>query len=179
MSEEPKFRRPKIKRMSLEERYDRGMDYFEMMHMISIYTHRKNGTLEDWVDDTMEAYSGSLPRFLGPMVTQFTKLAPNMALKKTFESVYNLDQQHHELEEFEFTEPKDGTIICRWNNCARLVRQKKLVAMLGWEGLYDRITCDVEKMHLTHPRHPGNQMGFHPTKIIWTETGCEWHYVKE
>jgi hypothetical protein len=179
MSNEPEFKMPNIKRMSLEERYDRVNDYSEMMHIVSIYTHRKNGTLEDWVADCMEAYSASIPRFLGPMVKTITKLAPNLALKKTFDGVFNLDQQHHDLEEFEYTEPKNGTIICRWNNCARFKRHKKIVKMLGWEGLYDRMTCDVEKMHLTHPRHPAIQMGFIPTDIIWTDTGCEWHYKKE
>jgi len=177
MTEKVKMMKPKIKRLSMEERYDRACDFFEMDHLISLHTHKKNGTLQAWVDDTVEAYGASVPRFLGPMVKQFTKLAPNMALKKTFEQVFMLDQQHHELEEFSFSEPKDGTIVVRWDNCARYKRHKKLIKMLGYD-YDDRIVCEVEKMHLTHPKHPGCQMGFIPTKIEWTEDGCQWHYKK-
>ena len=172
-----KMFKPNIKRMSLEEKYDRCCDFFEMDHMISYYTHKRLGTVQEWVNDTVEAYGHSVPRFLGPVVKTITNLAPNLALKKTFDAVFNLDQQHHDYDEFSYSEPKNGEVIVRWTGCARFKRHKKLIKMLGYD-MDDREICEVEKMHLTHPRHPGCQMGFVPTKVVWTEDGCEWFYKK-
>ena len=177
MAEKVKMKKPDIKALSIEEKYDRACDFFEMDHLISIYTHTRLGTLQEWVNDTVEAYNHSVPRFLGPMVKAVTKLAPNLALKKTFEQDFILDQQHHDISEFEFSEPKDGQIVVRWNHCARFVRHKKWIKALGYD-LGDRAVCEVEKMHLTNPNHPACRMGFIPTKIEWTEDGCEWTYKK-
>ena len=45
--------KPATKAMSLEEKYDRCCDFFEMDHMISYYTHKRLGTVKEWVDDTV------------------------------------------------------------------------------------------------------------------------------
>ena len=88
-----------------------------MDHMISYYTHKRLGTVKEWVNDTVAAYNKSVPRFLGPVVKAVTKLAPNIALRKCFDAVFNLDQQHHDISEFEYSEPKGGEIVVRWKNC--------------------------------------------------------------
>jgi len=94
---EVKMYQPNIKAMSLEEKYDRALDFFEMDHMISYYTHKRQGTVQEWVNDTVDAYNKSVPRFLGPIFKTFAVLAPNLALRKCFDAVFNLDQQHHDL----------------------------------------------------------------------------------
>ena len=156
---EVKMRPPDLKAMSIEEKYDRLCDFFEMDHMISYYTHKRLGTVKEWVDDTVAAYNHSVPRFLGPIAKAMTKLAPNLALKKVFDSVFNLDQQCHDISEYEYSEPKDGEIVVRWKDCARYKRHKKWIKQLGYD-FDDRELCEVEKMHLTHPNHPGCRMGF-------------------
>jgi hypothetical protein len=173
-----KMHPPNTKAMSLEEKYDRCCDFFEMDHMISYYTHKRLGTVKEWVDDTVAAYNKSVPRFLGPVAKAVTKLAPNLALKKCFDNVFNLDQQHHDISEFEYSEPEKGEIVVRWKNCARLKRHKKWIKQLGYD-FDDREICEVEKMHLTHPNHPGCRMGFVPTEIVWEEGGCVWTYKKQ
>jgi len=172
-----KMYKPNTKEMSLEEKYERALDFFEMDHLISYYTHKRLGTVKEWVDDTVEAYNHSVPRFLGPVIKTLTKLAPNLALRKCFDAVFNLDQQHHDISEFEYSEPKDGEIVVRWKNCARFKRHKKWIKQLGYD-MDDREICEVEKMHLTHPNHPGCRMGFVPTEIVWEEGGCVWTYKK-
>ncbi|MCX5887143.1 MAG: hypothetical protein NT096_14740 [Proteobacteria bacterium] len=49
-----KMRKPDIKAMSIEEKYERALDFFEMDHMISYYTHKRLGTVKEWVNDTVE-----------------------------------------------------------------------------------------------------------------------------
>jgi hypothetical protein len=175
---EVKMQKPNTKPMSLEEKYDRCCDFFEMDHMISYYTHKRLGTVQEWVNDTVAAYNHSVPRFLGPIAKAVTKLAPNLALKKCFDAVFNLDQQHHDISEFEYSEPEHGEIVVRWKNCARLKRHKKWIKQLGYD-FDDREICEVEKMHLTHPDHPGCRMGFIPTEIVWEEGGCCWTYKRK
>jgi len=145
--------------------------------MISYYTHKRLGTVKEWVEDTVAAYNKSVPRFLGPMVRTVTKFAPNIALRKCFDGVFKLDQQHHDISEFEYSEPKDGIMLARWKNCERFKRHKKWIKQLGYD-MDDREICEVEKMHLTHPNHPGCRMGFVPIEIVWEEGGCCWTYKK-
>jgi hypothetical protein len=64
---EVEMHKPNTKEMSLEEKYERCCDFFEMDHMISYYTHKRLGTVKEWVDDTVEAYNKSVPSFLGPV----------------------------------------------------------------------------------------------------------------
>jgi hypothetical protein len=58
-----------------------------------------------------------------------------------------------------------------------LKRHKKWIKQLGYD-FDDREICEVEKMHLTHPNHPGCRMGFIATEIVWEEGGCCWTYKK-
>jgi len=168
-------RPPDIEEMSLEEKYDRAVDFFEMDHLISYYTHKRLGTVKAWVDDTVEAYNRAVPRFLDPFFATFAKLAPNLALKKCFDAVFNLDQQLHDISEFEYSEPKDGEIVVRFKDCARLKKQKKWIKELGYD-IDDREICELEKMHVTHPDHPGCRMGFIPVDVEWEGEGCVWTY---
>jgi len=175
---EIEMRPPDIKEMSLEEKYDRALDFFEMDHMISYYTHKRLGTVKEWVDDMAEAFNRAVPRFLGPLFETLVKVAPNLALKKCFDAVFNLDQQHHDISEFEYSEPKDGEIVVRFKDCARLKRHKKWIKELGYD-FDDREICELEKMHMTHPNHPGCRMGFIPIEVEWEEGGCVWTYRKK
>jgi hypothetical protein len=45
--------RPNIQDMSIEEKWDRLHDFFTMDHAISYQTHKRMGTVQEWVDDTV------------------------------------------------------------------------------------------------------------------------------
>ena len=47
---------PKLDPMTAEEKWDRLHDFFTMDHAISYKTHKRMGTVQAWVDDTVEAY---------------------------------------------------------------------------------------------------------------------------
>jgi hypothetical protein len=79
--------RPKLKDMLIEEKWDRAHDFFTLDHAISYKTHKRLGTVQDWVDDTVEAYGKMMGTFMGPLAALMgkaaMKLAPNMVLKQT------------------------------------------------------------------------------------------------
>ncbi|RMF92336.1 MAG: hypothetical protein D6734_12510 [Candidatus Schekmanbacteria bacterium] len=169
------MKKPDIKEMPIEEKWDRLHDFFTMDHAISYKTHKRLGTVQEWVDDTVEAYRYMAPRFIGPMARIVGKLAPNKSLKEAIKRVLYNDQMMHGPGEYEVSEPENGEITVRFKNCLRLKKQREIVkkANLGFDG---REICEVEKMHLTHPRHPTTEMGCIPIKIEWEETGCVWTF---
>ena len=71
-----------VKEMSLEEKYDRALDYFTMDHAISYITHKENGTLDKWVDATIEAYRKAAPRFMAPLAKSWGRLPPAFLLSR-------------------------------------------------------------------------------------------------
>ena len=118
-------------------------------------------------------------RFMGPLAALMgstaAKLAPNMVLKQSINSVLFSDQMMHGPGEYEVSEPKDGEITVRFKNCLRLKKQIEIVKKcdLGFDG---REICEVEKLHLSHPRHPSMRMGIVPIEVTWEETGCVWTF---
>ena len=174
--------KPNIKEMPLEEKWDRLHDFFTMDHAISYKTHKRLGTVNEWVDDTVEAYRNMMPRFMGPLAKLMGgivgKLAPNISLKQALNHVLYSEQMMHDVSEFEISTPSDGEICIRFKNCNRLRRQREIVKKAGL-GFDPREICEVEKLHLTHPRHPTTEMGIIPTDIKWEETGCVWTFKRQ
>lgn len=170
---------PKLDEMTVEEKWDRLHDFFTMDHAISYKTHKRMGTVQAWVDDTVEAYGKMMGRFMGPLATLMGKaavrLSPNMVLRQAIYSVLYSDQMMHGAGEYEVSEVKEGMITVRFKNCLRLKKQREIARRceLGFDG---REICEVEKLHLTHPNHPSSKMGIIPTEVTWEETGCVWTF---
>lgn len=171
--------KPDLEEMSIEEKWDRVHDFFTLDHAISYKTHKRMGTVQEWVDDTVEAYGIMMGRFIGPLAAMMgkavVKLSPNATLKRAIYAVLYSDQMMHGPGEYEVSEPSDGEMTVRFKNCLRLKKQNEIAQKcdLGFEG---REICEVEKLHLTHPNHPSAKMGIIATKITWEEEGCVWTF---
>jgi hypothetical protein len=170
---------PQLKEMPIEEKWDRVHDFFTLDHAISYKTHKRLGTVQDWVDDTVEAYGKMMGRFMGPIAEVMgkaaTKLTPNMVLKQAIYAVLYSDQMMHRPGEHEVSEVENGEMTVRFKNCLRLEKQNEIAEKcdLDFEG---REICEVEKMHLTHPEHPSTKMGIVPAEVSWEEGGCVWTF---
>ena len=170
---------PDIKEMPIEEKWDRVHDFFTMDHAISYKTHKRMGTVDEWVDDTVDAYGKTVGRFMGPPAEMMgkagTRLAPNFVLKQAITNVLYNDQMMHGPGEYEVSEVRDGEITVRFKGCLRLRKQKEIVeqCQLDFDA---REICELEKMHLTHPRAPAARMGVVPTDVTWEEGGCVWTF---
>jgi hypothetical protein len=182
MVHHPTPNKPDIKDMSIEDKWDRVHDFFTMDHAISYHTHKRLGTVDEWVADTVEAYGHMMGRFMGPLAGLMSKaalkIAPNKVLKQAIQAVLYSDQMMHGPGEYEVSEPKDGEITVRFKNCLRLKKQNEIAKKcnLPFEG---REICEVEKLHLTHPNHPTTKMGVIPTDITWEEGGCVWTFKRQ
>jgi hypothetical protein len=165
--------------MSIEEKWDRLHDFFTMDHAVSYQTHKRLGTVQEWVDDTVEAYNKMMGRFMGPLAALMskaaTRLMPNLVLKQAIDGVLYSDQMMHRPGEYEVSEPVEGQITVRFVNCLRLEKQNEITRKcdLGFES---REICELEKLHLTHPNHPAAKMGIVPTEVTWEAGGCVWTF---
>jgi len=167
-----------VKEMALEEKYDRALDYFTMDHAISYITHKENGTLDKWVDATIEAYRKAAPRFMAPLAKIVGKIAPNLSLKQALKQVVCAEQQMHDISEFEVSMPEEGTICIRFSNCDRYRRQKETVKRMDLK-IEPRDICEVERLHHFHPRHPMQDAGVTPIDVKGEDTGCVWTFKRQ
>jgi len=118
---------PILDEMTDEEKWDRLYDFFTMDHAISYKTHKRMGTVQAWVDDTVEAYGKMVGRFMGPLATLMgraaARLTPNMVLKQAIYTVLYSDQMIHGAGEYEVSEATNGMITVRFKNYLRLKKQ--------------------------------------------------------
>ena len=161
---------PDIKQMPVEGKWDKVHDFFTIDHAISYRTHKRMGTVEEWVDDTVVACGKMMGRFMGPLAEMMgkavTRLAPNLVLKQAITNVLYNDQMMHGPREYEVSELRDGEITVRFKGCLRLKKQKAIVERCQ-QDFDAREICELEKMHLTHPRAPAARMGVVPTDHPW------------
>ena len=167
-----------VKEMPLEERYERVRNFFEMDHAVSYVTHKECGTLDKWVNNTVDAYVKMIPKYFSPMIKAMSKLAPGVLMRQTFSNVLYADQMLHDPSEYEVSVLPDNAVFIRFKNCARYRRIKKIVKDIGL-NIDPREICEVEKMHITHPNYPGRDSGITPVAVEWEETGCTWTFQKK
>jgi hypothetical protein len=165
-----------IKEMSLEEKYDRIFDFFTLTHAICYASHKQLGTIDKWLDITVEAFGKIQPRFMEPVVKLMT--TPGMTIEQIFKEALKhtlyAEQQMHPLSEIEFNFVSDRELVVKFNNCERLRRAKKVVKEAGL-NFNPLELCEMEKRIHLHPRHPMRQMGLDVTAELG-ETGCKWTF---
>jgi hypothetical protein len=175
MTKEKKMKKPDIKEMPIEEKWDRLHDFFTMDHAVAYKTHKRLGTVKEWVDDIVDAYELMGPRFVGDIPELIEKLDTtdtNVIMEEIIKNVLFSDQMMHGPGEYEVSDAEDGEITIRFKNCLRLKKQREIAkkAELGIDG---REICEVEKLILSHPKQAERAA---PIEIIWEETGCVWTF---
>ena len=167
--------KPEIDEMRIEEKWDRLHDFFTMDHAVAYKTHKRLGTVAEWVDDIVDAYELAGSRFLGSipeMIEALDTTDTNLILEGVIKKVLYSDQMMHGPGEYEVSRAVDGEITIRFKNCLRLKKQREICARaeLGFDG---REICEVEKLILSHPKRAERAT---PTEIVWEETGCVWTF---
>jgi hypothetical protein len=175
MTKEKKMKKPDIKEMTLEEKWDRLHDFFTMDHAVSYKTHKRLGTVKEWVDDIVDAYELMGPRFIGnipELIEELDTTDTNVIMTEVIKKVLFSDQMMHGPGEYEVSEPENNEITIRFKNCLRYKKQREIAqkAELGFDG---REICEVEKLILSHPKQADRMA---PTEVIWEETGCVWTF---
>lgn len=175
MAKEKLMKKPDIEEMSIEEKWDRLHDFFTMDHAVAYKTHKRLGTVKEWVDDIVDAYELMGPRFIGDipaLIEELDTTDMHVIMDAVIKKVLFNDQMMHGPGEYEVSDAADGEITIRFKNCLRYKKQREIAkkAELGFDG---REICEVEKLILSHPKQADRMA---PTEVIWEENGCVWTF---
>lgn len=175
MAKAKQMKKPDIKVMPIEEKWDRLHDFFTMDHAVAYKTHKRLGTVKEWVDDIVDAYELMGPRFIGnipALIEELNTTDTNLIMDEVIKKVLYSDQMMHGPGEYEVSKAENNEITIRFKNCLRYKKQQEIAkkAELGFDG---REICEVEKMILSHPKRADRMT---PTEVIWEETGCVWTF---
>jgi len=157
-----------IKEMPIAEKYDRLFDFFVLDHAVSYASHKKLGTLDKYLDDTVEAFRKMMPRFMAPVV----KLMMQGHIKEAVNQMVYLEQHLHQPARPHWV--SDREVVLTFKNCERLRRRREIVKEAGL-NIDPRELCEMEKRIHFHTRHPMRQMGLDVTAELG-ETGCKWTF---
>ena len=159
-----------IKEMPLEQKYDTILDMYILETAISYAFHKEQGTVDKWLDYTLEAYRG----YMGPMFKMMKTLAPGKTFKQAANQLMYMQQIMQPLSEIEVSWVSDREAVMRFKNCEILRRSRELVKKAGLD-IDPRFFCEIDAYRHAHPRHPLKELGIDLTCEL-EENGCEWTF---
>ena len=152
-----------IKEMPLEQKYNGLFDFYLLDNAINYAYHKEQGTVEKWLDYTLEAYKG----YMGQMLEMMKTLTP----KQFANQMLNMQQMWQPLSGLELSWVSDREAVMRFKNCEILRRSRELVKKAGL-NIDPRFFCKIDLYGVPHSRH---QMRDFVTdmSIELEENGCK------
>ena len=115
-----------VKEMPLEEKYSAIFDMYILETAASYAFHKEQGTLNKWLDYTVESYRA----YMGPMVEMMKTLASGKPFKQAINQLASMQQTMQPLSEIELSWVSDREVAMRFKNCEILRRSKGLAKKL-------------------------------------------------
>ena len=163
-----------IKEMPLEEKYNEIFDMYILENAISYAFHKEQGTVNKWLDYTIEAYRKMMPRFMGPVLKLMKTLAPGRTFKQAANQLVYMQQMMQPLSEMEVSWISDREAVMRFKNCEILRRSREVVKKAGLK-IDPKFFCEIDAYRHAHPRHPMQGFGIDLTCEL-EENGCKWTF---
>jgi hypothetical protein len=155
-----------IKEMPIEEKYNQIFNFYILENATSYAYHKEQGTLNKWLDYTLEVYRG----YMIPMFEMMKNLPP----KQVANQMINMQQMMQPLSEIEVSWISDHEAVMRFKNCEILRRSRELVTNAGLD-IDPKFFCEVDKYRHAHPRHPIKELGIELACEL-EENGCKWTF---
>jgi len=163
-----------IKEMPLEEKHDKLYDIYLSEMAASYAFHKKQGTVNKWLDSTLEVFSSSMPKFMGPIVKLMRTLAPGRTFKQTANQMVYMQQIMQPSSEIEVSWVSDREAVMRFKNCEILRRSRETVKKAGLK-IDPRFYCKIDQYRHTSPLHPMQKFGIDLACEL-EENGCKWTF---
>jgi len=154
------------KEMPCSEKYDQLFNYYVLENAANYSYHKKQGTLNKWLDHTLEAYRG----MMGPMVEMVKGLPP----KQVASQLIYMQQMMQPAKEIEVDWISDREAVMRFKNCDILRRSREVVEKAGLD-VDPKFFCEMDKYRHAHLRHPIRELGMELTCEL-EENGCKWTF---
>ena len=154
------------KEMPIEEKYDQIFNYYILENATSYSYHKEQGTLEKWLDYTLEAYG----KLMGPMLEMMKGLPP----KQVASQLIYMQQMMQPLSEIEVDWVSDKEAVMRFKNCEILRRSRELVEKASL-NIDPKFFCEIDQYRHAHPLHPAKVFGIELACEL-EENGCKWTF---
>jgi hypothetical protein len=159
-----------VKEMPLEEKYSAIFDMYILETAASYAFHKEQGTLNKWLDYTVESYRA----YMAPMVEMMKTLAPGKPFKQAINQLASMQQTMQPLSEIELSWVSDREAAMRFKNCEILRRSKGLAKKTGLD-IDPKFFCKIDWYRHAHPNHPLQKIGMDATCEL-EENGCKWTF---
>ena len=153
-----------IREMSIEEKYNGLFDFYVLEDAISYAYHEEQGTVEKWLDYTLEVYKS----YMGQMLEMMKTLTP----KQFANQMVNMQQMWQPLSDLELSWVSDREAVMRYKNCEILRRSRELVKKAGLK-IDPKFYCKMCQYRSAHPRHFMRDLGM-DMSCEFEENGCKW-----
>jgi hypothetical protein len=157
-----------VKEMPLEERYNALLDMYVLEAATSYAFHKEQGTLNKWLDYTVDSYRV----YMSPMVKMMKTLALGEPFKQAINQLASLQQTMQPLSEIELSWVSDNEAVMKFKNCEILRRSRELVKRTGL-NIDPKFFCKMDLYRHAHPQHPLQEIGMDTTCEL-EENGCKW-----
>jgi hypothetical protein len=155
-----------MKEMPIEEKYNQIFNFMIFENAMSYAYHNEQGTLNKWLDYTLEAYRG----YMGPML----EMMKNLPTKQVVDQMINMQQMMQSLSEIEVSWISDNEAVMRFKNCEILRRSRDIVKMAGL-NIDPKFFCEIDLYRHVHPRHFSKDFGMEMACEL-EENGCKWTF---
>jgi hypothetical protein len=159
-----------VKEMPLEEKYTSILDMYILETATSYAFHKDQGTLNKWLDQTVDSYRA----YMGPMVDMMKTLAPGTPFKQAINQLASMQQTMQPLSEIELSWVSDREAVMRFKNCEILRRSRELVKKTGL-NIEPKFFCQMDWYRHSNPHHPLQEIGMNTTCEL-EENGCKWTF---
>ena len=157
-----------------KEKHDKFFDTY-MSEMAGTYSyHKKKGTVDKWLDSTLKVFSGSMPKFMGPIFKLMKTISPGKSFKQTANQMLYMQQMMQPLSDIEVSWVSDRGITMRLKNCEILKRSKDLVKKVGL-NIDPKFYCEIDQYRHNSPLHPMQKFGI-DLDCELEENGCKWTF---
>jgi len=153
--------------MPHKEKHNSLFDFYILENAISYAYHKEQGTVDKWLDYTLEGYRG----YMGPMFEMMKTVAPGKAFKQVANQMVYMQQMWQPLAEIEVSWVSDREAVMRFKKCEILRRSREIVKKAGLK-IDPKFYCKMDLYRHAHPRHPLKEL----MTCELEENGCKWTF---
>ena len=163
------------KEMSHQEKYDQLFDLYISETAASYAFHKKKGTINEWLDTTLEVMGSGMPKFMGVITSLMRTLAPGRTFKQIVNQMVYMQQIIQPSSGIEVSWVSDREAVMEYKDCEILKRTREIVKKAGL-NITPRFFCEMDQYRHTSPLHPMQKFGLDLSCEL-EQNGCKWTFI--
>jgi len=162
------------KEMPYEEKYDQLFDFYISETAASYAFHKKKGTINEWLDTSLEVMGSGMPKFMGAITSLLRTIVPGRTFKQITNQMVYMQQITQPSSGIEVSWVSDREAVMTYKDCEILKRTKDIVKKAGLD-ISPRFFCEMDQYRHTSPLHPMQKFGIDLSCKL-EPNGCKWTF---